>query len=183
MTISPTSPRATPPAAVITDPRLRATTPADVARTVELIFELATYEKLPEQCHIRPDQLHAALFAPQPALFGLAAFDADPVSAAARQVGYALYFLNFSTWEGVHGIYLEDLYVSPDERGSGLGKAMLSSLAATAAARGYARVEWSVLDWNTPSIDFYRSLGAIRMDGWGTFRLAGSALAAVASGR
>lgn len=164
---------------VIGDRRVRPLTPADTARTVELIYELATYEKLPEECHITPEQLAAALFAPQPALFGLGAFDSTDPEAV--QVGYALYFLNFSTWEGVHGIYLEDLYVSPDQRGSGLGKAMLTALAATATARAYARVEWSVLDWNTPSIDFYRSLGAISMDGWTTFRLTGSALTDVAA--
>lgn len=159
----------------ITDPRVRAIAPTDVDRTVDLIMELAIYERLPERCHITAQQLHKALFTEHPAVFGLAAFDS--AGPAAEQVGYALYFLNFSTWEGVHGIYLEDLYVSPERRGSGLGKAMLSTLAATAAANGYARVEWSVLDWNTPSIDFYRSLGALPMEGWSTFRLTGDALA------
>lgn len=172
-----TAPPDPPAPAVIADKRIRPLAPADVARTVELIFELAVYEKLPEECHITAEQLHAALFGPQPALFGLAAFDGD------RQVGYALYFLNFSTWEGVHGIYLEDLYVTPECRGSGLGKALLSTLAATAVDRGYARVEWSVLDWNVPSIDFYRSLGATSMDGWTTFRLSGEALARTAPSR
>lgn len=179
MTFSPEAP--TSPAPVITDPRLRAIAPADVARTVELIYELAVYEKLAGECHITPEQLHAALFAPQPAVFGLAAFESTAEDA--RQVGYALYFLNFSTWEGVHGIYLEDLYVTPDQRGGGLGKAMLATLAATARARGYARVEWWVLDWNMPSIDFYRSLGAEPMDEWTVFRLTGPALAAVADHR
>jgi GNAT superfamily N-acetyltransferase len=163
---------------VITDPRVRPLADADIERTVQLIYELAVYERLPEQCHVTADQLRAALFAAHPAVFALAAFEsADPDAA---QVGYALYFLNFSTWEGVHGIYLEDLYVTPSRRGSGLGKALLTTLAATAAARGYARVEWSVLDWNTPSIEFYRSLGAVPMAGWSTFRLTGDALAAVA---
>ena len=90
--------------------------------------------------------------------------------------GFALWFLNYSTWEGVHGIYLEDLYVSPHARGEGHGKALLKHLAATAVENGYARVEWSVLDWNEPSINFYRSLGARPMDGWSTFRLTGDAL-------
>lgn len=162
------------PVPVTVDERIRPVAPADVARTVELIYELATYEKLPDECHITDEQLHAALFAPRPALYGLAAFES--AAPDAEQVGYALYFLNFSTWEGVHGIYLEDLFVSPDHRGTGLGKALLESLAATAQARGYARVEWSVLDWNAPSIDFYRSLGAVSMDGWTTFRLTGEAL-------
>ena len=97
-------------------------------------------------------------------------------------VGYALYFLNFSTWEGVHGIYLEDLYVKPEQRGSGLGKALLTALAEIAVNRGYARVEWSVLDWNQPSIDFYRRLGAVPMDEWTVFRLTGDALHRAATG-
>jgi GNAT superfamily N-acetyltransferase len=97
-------------------------------------------------------------------------------------VGFALYFLNFSTWEGVNGIYLEDLYVAPEHRGTGLGKALLQSLAAIAVNRGYARFEWSVLDWNQPSIDFYTSLGARPMGDWTVFRLSGSALQAAAEG-
>jgi len=165
---------------VTTDPRIAPIAPADVARTVELVYELAVYEKLPEQCHLTAEHLQAALFCPRPAVFGLVArTGTEPDSA---QVGYALFFLNFSTWEGVHGIYLEDLYVSPEHRGSGLGRALLTSLAATAVRRGYARVEWSVLDWNAPSIGFYRSLGAIPMDGWTTFRLTGPDLARTAGG-
>jgi len=168
------------PQVVTTDPRIAPITPSDVSRTVELVYELAVYEKLPEQCHLTAEQLHAALFCPRPAVFGLVArAGTEPNSP---QVGYALYFLNFSTWEGVHGIYLEDLYVSPTQRGSGLGRALLTSLAATAVRRGYARVEWSVLDWNAPSIGFYRSLGAIPMDGWTTFRLTGPDLARTAGG-
>lgn len=162
----------------VADLRVREIRPEDTQRTVEMIYELATYEKLADQCHVTADQLHAALFTEHPALYGLAAFESTEPDA--RQVGYALYFLNFSTWEGVHGIYLEDLYVAPDQRGSGLGKAMLATLAATAVERGYARVEWWVLDWNTPSIDFYRSLGATGMDEWTVFRLTGQALRNVA---
>lgn len=137
---------------------------------VTLVYELAEYERLVELCHLTEDQLHTALFGPTPALYGLVAVDDDKV------VGYALYFLNFSTWEGVHGIYLEDLYVRPDQRGSGLGRALLTALVDLANERGYARVEWSVLDWNEPSIAFYRSLGAESMDGWTVFRLTGPAL-------
>ncbi len=96
-------------------------------------------------------------------------------------MGFALYFLSFSTWEGVHGIHLEDLYVSPTRRGTGVGAALLASLAAIAVARGYARVEWSVLDWNTPSIEFYRRLGAVALDEWTGFRLSGDALLATAA--
>lgn len=174
----PATPFPLPPVPV--DGRVRAMTPADVPRTVEMIMELAVYEKLPDQCHVTAAQLHAALFAEHPAVYGLAAFESG--AAGAAQVGYALFFLNFSTWEGVHGIYLEDLYVTRAARGTGLGKAMLRTLAATAADRGYARVEWSVLDWNTPSIEFYRSLGAVSMAGWSVFRLTGDALTAAAGG-
>ena len=151
------------------DSRIRPITPEDVPAVVELIYDLAEYERLRELCHITTDQLNTALFGPTPALFGLVAVEHGVV-------GYALYFLNFSTWEGVHGIYLEDLYVRPDQRGSGLGLALLTTLAGVAAEHGYARVEWSVLDWNAPSIAFYRSLGAEPMDGWTVFRLTGPAL-------
>lgn len=165
------------------DPRIRPITPADVPAVVGMVFDLAVYEKSPELCHLTDEQLHAALFGPAPALFGLVA-DADLDGEADGGTGagpgpiggFALWFLNFSTWEGAHGIYLEDLYVRPELRGSGLGKALLVRLAQIAVDRGYARVEWSVLDWNTPSIDFYRRLGAVSMDEWTTFRLTGPAL-------
>ena len=113
------------------------------------------------------EQLRAALFGPKPATYALVA------EVDGRVVGFALYFLNFSTWEGTHGLYLEDLFVEPDHRGSGLGRALLAALAAIARDRGYARVEWSVLDWNQPSIDFYTRLGAVPMDEWTVFRLTG----------
>jgi len=153
------------------DPRIRPIEAADVPTVVDLVYELAEYERLRELCHLDSEQLQNALFGPTPALFGLIAEDPEH-----KVVGYALYFLNFSTWEGVHGIYLEDLYVRPDQRGSGLGRALLTGLATIAEERGYARVEWSVLDWNAPSIAFYRSLGAEPMDGWTVFRLTGPAL-------
>jgi GNAT superfamily N-acetyltransferase len=153
------------------DPRIRPIEAADVPTVVDLVYELAEYERLRELCHLDSEQLQNALFGPTPALFGLVAEDPEH-----KVVGYALYFLNFSTWEGVHGIYLEDLYVRPDQRGSGLGRALLTGLATIAEERGYARVEWSVLDWNAPSIAFYRSLGAEPMDGWTVFRLTGPAL-------
>ena len=163
------------------DPRIRSIAPADVPAVTQMVYDLAEYERLREECHLTQEQLHAALFGPQPALFGLVATQ-NAGDTEHGIVGYALYFLNFSTWEGVHGIYLEDLYVRPDQRGSGLGKALLVALAGIAAEGGFARVEWSVLDWNTPSIDFYRTLGAVAMDGWTVFRLTGPALERMARG-
>ncbi|GGL85787.1 GNAT family N-acetyltransferase [Nakamurella endophytica] len=174
------------------DPRIRPAQPEDVPAIVGLVHELALYEKLPEECHLTDAQLHAALFAPAPALFGHVALvpDAggDPApgtggtgDSGGTVVGYALHFLNYSTWEGVHGIYLEDLFVQPDHRGTGLGRALLANLAEIADRNGYARVEWSVLDWNRPSIDFYASLGAFPMEGWSTFRLTGDPLTRLAA--
>jgi len=150
---------------------------SDVEQLHQLIIDLATYERSAEQVKVTPEQLRVALFGPHhPAVYALVA------EAEGAVVGYALYFLNFSTWEGVHGIYLEDLYVQPEQRGSGLGKALLTALAEIAVSRGYARVEWWVLDWNQPSIDFYRRLGAIPMDEWTVFRLTGDALQHAAGG-
>jgi GNAT superfamily N-acetyltransferase len=147
---------------------------SDVAQIHRLIIELATYERSADQVRSTPDQLRDALFGPQPAAYALVAEKAGEV------VGFALYFRNFSTWEGVHGIYLEDLYVAPEHRGSGLGRALLAALAEIAVQRGYARLEWAVLDWNQPSIDFYRALGAVPMEEWTVYRLAGPALNRVA---
>jgi GNAT superfamily N-acetyltransferase len=148
----------------------------DVPRIHQLVVELATYERAADQVRATPEQLDEALFGPQPAAYALVA------EHGGRVVGFALYFRNFSTWEGVHGIYLEDLYVSPETRGLGLGKALLAALAEIAVERGYARLEWAVLDWNQPSIDFYRGLGAVRLDEWMTFRLTGPALRELAGG-
>ncbi|PKW19923.1 GNAT family N-acetyltransferase [Saccharopolyspora spinosa] len=149
---------------------IRRATRADVRAMVELVHELARYEKAPELCHLTEQQLRDALFAPTPALFGHVA-EVDGAVA-----GLSLWFLNFSTWEGVHGIYLEDLYVRPEHRGSGLGKALLQTLAQECVQRGYARLEWSVLNWNEPSINFYKAVGAIPMDEWTAYRLTGDAL-------
>ena len=149
---------------------------SDVDRIHRLIIDLASYERAADQVRSTPDQLREALFGPQPAAYALVAESAGEV------VGFALYFRNFSTWEGVHGIYLEDLYVAPEHRGSGLGKALLVALAEIAVQRGYARLEWAVLDWNEPSINFYRALGAVPLDEWTVFRLAGPALSRVAAG-
>jgi GNAT superfamily N-acetyltransferase len=154
----------------MTDPRIRRVRESDVDAVVGLAYELAEYERAPQDCHLTADQLHTALFGPAPALFGHVA------EVDGQVVGSALWFLNFSTWRGVHGIYLEDLYVRPTMRGSGLGKALLTALAQECVDKGYARLEWSVLDWNTPAIDFYKALGAVAMDEWTTFRLTDDAL-------
>jgi GNAT superfamily N-acetyltransferase len=150
----------------------------DVDAVVGLVHELADYERAAEHCLLTADQLHTALFGPSPALYGHVAEVADE-NGRATVVGCALWFLNFSTWRGVHGLYLEDLYVQPAHRGSGIGRALLARLAAVCAERGLARLEWAVLDWNAPSIGFYRSLGAAEMDEWTVFRLDGAALAAL----
>jgi ribosomal protein S18 acetylase RimI-like enzyme len=158
----------------VPDARIRPATESDVDAIVGLVYELAEYEKLPQECHLTPVLLQAALFGEHPAVFGHVA------EANGAVVGYTLHFLNFSTWEGVHGIYLEDLYVQPAHRGSGAGRALLAELARIATERGYARVEWSVLNWNEPAIGFYRRIGAVPMDEWTTYRLTGSALASLA---
>ena len=152
----------------------------DVDAVVGLVHELADYERAAEHCLLRADQLRAALFGPAPALFGHVAEVAERETHRAV-VGCALWFLNFSTWRGVHGIYLEDLFVRPRYRGHGLGRALLARLAAECVERGYGRLEWSVLDWNAPAIGFYRTLGAVPMDEWTTFRLDGAALTALGS--
>lgn len=157
-------------------PAVREARESDVERIAQLVRELALYERSPEAVKATPEHFRAALFGPQPAAYALVA------EAEAEVVGFALYFLNFSTWEGVHGIYLEDLFVQPEHRGTGLGKALLTALAEIAVDRGYARVEWWVLDWNTPSIEFYRRLGAVPMDEWTVFRLTGDALRNLAGG-
>jgi GNAT superfamily N-acetyltransferase len=149
---------------------IRPAVPADAAEILRLIRELADYERsLPEVTATEQD-LRTALFAPSPAVFAHVAVVGDEV------VGFALWFLNFSTWLGRHGIYLEDLYVTPAMRGRGLGKALLAALAALCVQRGYGRLEWWVLDWNSPAIGFYRSIGAVPMDEWTVHRLTGESL-------
>jgi GNAT superfamily N-acetyltransferase len=154
---------------------IRAAEAADVPSILSMIHDLAIYEKEPDAVKTTQEMLMAALFGDNPRVYALVAEDDGGLQ------GFAIWFLNFSTWEGVHGIYLEDLYVRPSARGMGYGKALLRTLAEIAVEQGYARVEWSVLDWNEPSIRFYRSLGALPMDGWSTFRLTGAALAGFAA--
>ncbi|MGQ0840118.1 GNAT family N-acetyltransferase [Actinokineospora sp.] len=154
----------------MSDHRIRRVRESDVDAVVALVYELADYERAPDECHLTSEQLRAALFCAAPALFGHVA----EVDGAV--VGCALWFLNFSTWRGTHGIYLEDLYVRPEQRGSGLGKALLVALAQECARRGYSRLQWWVLNWNEPAIGFYQSIGALPMDEWTVFRVTDDAL-------
>ena len=153
-----------------TDERIRRARPDDVPAIVDLVYGLAEYERAPEECRLTAEQLQTALFGEKPAVF------CHVAETGGEVVGCALWFLNFSTWRGVHGIYLEDLFVRPEQRGSGLGKALLIALAQECVSNGYERLEWSVLDWNTPAIDFYKSLGAQPQDEWTIYRLTDNAL-------
>ena len=158
---------------------VRAGRESDVDAVVAMVRELAEYERAADQVRLTADQLHRAVFSGAAPGGGPAAY-LHVAEEGDETVGFALWFLNFSTWEGVHGIYLEDLYVKPDRRGGGAGRALLTELARIATERGYARVEWSVLNWNAPAIGFYARIGATPMDEWTTYRLTGSALASLA---
>jgi GNAT superfamily N-acetyltransferase len=150
---------------------VRRARPEDVPVVVELINELATYEREPDAVVATEQHLRDALFCDHPKAFCLVADDADGSVA-----GFAIWFLNFSTWLGTHGIYLEDLFVRPAARGGGHGRALLTELARIAVERGYGRVEWAVLDWNEPAHGFYANLGAKPQDDWTVWRLTGTAL-------
>ncbi|MCW1382000.1 GNAT family N-acetyltransferase [Novosphingobium sp. KCTC 2891] len=155
---------------------IRPATPADVGLIADLIRALADYEKLLDQVRFDEAVLGEKLFGARPyAEVVIGEIDGAPQ-------GFALFFHNFSTFEGKPGIYLEDLFVRPEARGSGLGKALLSHLAALAVERDCARLEWSVLDWNEPSIGFYKALGARLMDEWTIMRVDGTALAQLGEG-
>ena len=156
---------------------IRDAVPQDVPLILAMIRELAEYEREPDAVEATEELLASALFAPRPALFCLIA-ETDTGEPA----GFALWFLNFSTWLGRHGIYLEDLYVRPPFRGQGYGKALLAELAAICTERGYGRLEWWVLDWNEPAIAFYRSIGAVPMDEWTVHRVTGDPLRDLAAG-
>lgn len=151
--------------------RIRDAVPGDAALVLSFIEALAEYEKLRHECHATVDEIDRALFGPDPVPRVLIAeLDGAPV-------GFALWFRNFSTFLARPGIWLEDLFVRPEARGRGVGKALLAELARIAVERGYGRVEWWVLDWNAPSIALYESLGARAMDEWTVFRLTGDAMA------
>lgn len=150
---------------------IREARPEDVGAIHNMIVELAVYEKEPDAVLSTPDDLSRALFCASPALFGHVA-EAEDGSV----VGFALWFLNYSTWLGTHGIYLEDLYVKPEHRGDGYGKALLANLARICVDRGYGRLEWWVLDWNTPARGFYESIGADALTEWIPYRVSGDSL-------
>ncbi|MET9899470.1 GNAT family N-acetyltransferase [Streptomyces sp. NPDC006446] len=154
---------------------IRTATPDDIPVIHALVRELAEYEKVLEEARATPEQLREALFGENPAAYAHMAED----DTTGEPVGFSLWFLNFSTWRGVHGIYLEDLYVRPTARGAGHGKALLTELARICRERGYQRLEWSVLNWNRPSIDFYESLGARPQDEWTMYRLTDEPLEAL----
>jgi GNAT superfamily N-acetyltransferase len=149
---------------------IRPAQPADIPVIYQLIRDLAEYEKALAEVTGSEAGLRRALLAEPPAVFAHVAEHDGEVA------GFALWYLSFSTWEASHGIYLEDLYVRPEARRLGLGRALLAELARICVARGYPRLEWSVLDWNTPALDFYAALGAAGMPEWTVHRLSGPAL-------
>jgi GNAT superfamily N-acetyltransferase len=148
----------------------------DVQTILELIRDLATYERAPNEVTATEEQLVDVLFGERPAAEVLLAFDGE------SPVGFAVFFHNFSTWLGRPGLYLEDLFVKPEKRGKGYGRALLIELAKIARERGCGRLEWAVLDWNEPAIKFYRALGAKPMDEWTVFRLTRDGIARLAEG-
>jgi GNAT superfamily N-acetyltransferase len=142
----------------------------DVDEILALIYELAVYEKAPEEAKATREQIIETFFCESPKVF------CELVEVDGEIAGCAIWFLNYSTWLGKHGIYLEDLFVRPQYRGKGYGKALLKYLASICDERGYGRFQWWVLDWNEPSIEFYKSLGAVAMDEWTVYRVSGQAL-------
>lgn len=155
---------------------IRAAAPADVPVVLELVRELAEYEREPDAVVATEADLHAALFGPDPSA-GCQVAELD-----GAVVGFALWYRSFSTWQGRPGLWLEDLFVRPEARGGGLGRELLRSLAQVCVDRGWTRFEWWVLDWNTPAQGFYRSLGARPEDDWTVWRVDGDALAQLAAG-
>ncbi len=156
--------------------QLRAARPGDEPGILARIHDLATYENEPDAVANTEEALAEALFGAEPRVY------AHVVERGGDIVAIAIWFLTYSTWTGRHGIWLEDLFVADSERGRGLGRALIGSLAALCVDRGYSRLEWTVLDWNAPAIAFYRSLGAMPMDQWTTQRLTGEALRRLGEG-
>ena len=142
----------------------------EVGIVLQLIHDLAVYEKAPNEVEATEKELLETIFTSDPKVF------CDLVEVDGEIAGMAIWFLNYSTWQGKHGIYLEDLFIKPEYRGRGYGKALLKHLAKICDEKGYGRFQWWVLDWNSPAIEFYRSLGAVAMDEWTVYRVSGQAL-------
>lgn len=153
---------------------IRPATEQDIDLILHFVRELAIYEKAEHEARATPEHVRRTLFCAHPAVFGLIC------EVDGKPVGFAVYFFNYSTWQGQHGLYLEDLYITPDARGHGAGKALLQRLAQIALEKDCGRFEWSCLDWNTPSIEFYDSLGALPQTEWIRYRMTGGALQALA---
>ena len=160
----------------MTHPLIRPARPADAATILRFIRDLAAFEREPDAVEATEETLGEALFGAHPAA------EAVIAEQDGRPLGFALFFHNFSTWTGRRGLYLEDLYVTPDARGRGIGGALLRHLAGIAVARGCARFEWSVLDWNAEAIAVYRRIGAVGMEDWTVQRLSGEPLRRLAAG-
>lgn len=160
----------------MTHPDIRPATPADLPDILRLVHDLAVYEREPDAVEATEADFTAVLFPTEdsPTTF-CHVVEADE-GGTRRVVGMALWFLTFSTWTGGNGVWLEDLFVRPDHRGAGLGRALMAAVAAVCAERGYARMEWTVLDWNQPALEVYRHLGAEPLQEWTTHRLTGTAL-------
>jgi len=150
--------------------KIRPAKSEEVGEVLQLIQDLATYEKASEQVEASRDDLLNTIFAKEPRVF------CDLVEVDGQIAGMAIWFLNYSTWQAKHGIYLEDLYIKPEFRARGYGKALLKHLAQICDREGYGRLQWWVLDWNSPAIEFYRSFGAEAMDEWTVYRTSGQAL-------
>ena len=150
--------------------KIRPARKEEVGIVLQLIHDLAHYEKAPNEVEATEKELLATIFIDNPKVF------CDVVDVDGEIVGMAIWFLNYSTWQGKHGIYLEDLFIKPEYRGHGYGKALLKHLAKICDEKGYGRFQWWVLDWNSPAIEFYRSLGAVAMDEWTVYRVSGNGL-------
>ena len=157
----------------VTSGLIRRARPGDNDEILAMVRELAEYERLADQAVATPAQFHAAFFGASPSVY---AFVVDDDPDAGTLAGFAIYFLNFSTWLGVHGLYLEDLYVRPQFRGRGFGKRLLATMARVCVDEGYGRFEWWVLDWNVDALAVYESIGAVPMDEWTVQRVTGQAL-------
>jgi ribosomal protein S18 acetylase RimI-like enzyme len=155
--------------------KIRTATKSDLPVILQFIHDLAKYEKAPNEVKLSLYDLNDSLFGPNPQVFCLISEQGNETT------GFAVWHLNYSTWVGKHGIYLEDLYVDPKFRGQGHGKALLQKLAQICIEKGYKRLQWSVLDWNESAIDFYKSIGAEPMAEWTVFRLSGSSLRKLAT--